>query len=104
MIARIDHVSIAVKDQKKAERFYRDILGALRGPAQRIRSPNIFGKYFPWVIYPVWKLFRLRARAAFWTAFWNPGKREFIISLFKRRISAKPWTISKLMVFPFWLQ
>jgi len=31
MILRIDHVSIAVKDQEKAEHFFRDILGALPG-------------------------------------------------------------------------
>ena len=29
VIPRIDHVSIAVRDQKKAERFFRDILGPL---------------------------------------------------------------------------
>jgi catechol 2,3-dioxygenase-like lactoylglutathione lyase family enzyme len=33
MIARIDHVSLAVKDQAKAERFFRDILGAVPGAA-----------------------------------------------------------------------
>jgi len=31
MISRIDHVSIAVKDQAKAEHFFRDILGAVAG-------------------------------------------------------------------------
>jgi len=31
MISRIDHVSIAVRDQEKAERFFRDILGAVAG-------------------------------------------------------------------------
>ena len=31
MILRIDHVSIAVKDQEEAERFFRDILGAIAG-------------------------------------------------------------------------
>jgi methylmalonyl-CoA/ethylmalonyl-CoA epimerase len=31
MISRIDHVSIAVRDQKKAEHFFREILGAVAG-------------------------------------------------------------------------
>lgn len=31
MISRIDHVSIAVKDQEKAAHFFQDILGAVRG-------------------------------------------------------------------------
>ena len=33
MISRIDHVSIAVRDQEKekAEHFFRDILGAVAG-------------------------------------------------------------------------
>ncbi len=31
MISRIDHVSIAVRDKKKAEHFFRDILGAVEG-------------------------------------------------------------------------
>ncbi len=48
----------SVKDQKeKAERFYRDILGGIAGTSATDSVASIFGKYFPWVIYPVWKYF-----------------------------------------------
>lgn len=48
MISRIDHVSIAVRDYAKAERFFRDVLGALQGAAAE--DPNM--KY-------VWRIFSL---------------------------------------------
>ncbi len=48
MILRIDHVSIAVKDQEKAEHFFRDILGAIDG----VGAGDPSSKYF-------WRLFSL---------------------------------------------
>ena len=54
MIARIDHVSIAVKDQKKAERFYRDILGGIAGTS----ATDSVTKYF-WQIFSLGDLSRL---------------------------------------------
>ncbi len=55
MISRIDHVSIAVRDQKKAEHFFRDLLGAVAcvgsmGPPQM--------KYF-WQLFSLGDLSRL---------------------------------------------
>ncbi len=48
MISRIDHVSIAVRDYEKAERFFRDVLGVVQGAAAE--DPNM--KY-------VWRIFSL---------------------------------------------
>jgi len=48
MISRIDHVSIAVRDYEKAERFFRDTLGVVQGAAAE--DPNM--KY-------VWRIFSL---------------------------------------------
>jgi methylmalonyl-CoA/ethylmalonyl-CoA epimerase len=46
MISRIDHVSIAVKDQEKAERFFRDILGAIAGAGMGDRASKFFWQLF----------------------------------------------------------
>jgi methylmalonyl-CoA/ethylmalonyl-CoA epimerase len=46
MISRIDHVSIAVKDQKKAEHFFRDILGAVAGTSAADPATKFFWKLF----------------------------------------------------------
>ncbi len=46
MIARIDHVSLAVKDQAKAERFFRDILGAVPGAAAADPATQFFWQLF----------------------------------------------------------
>ncbi|HOC59174.1 MAG: VOC family protein [Syntrophaceae bacterium] len=46
MISRIDHVSIAVKDQEKAEFFFRDILGAIEGTSAADPSTKFFWKLF----------------------------------------------------------
>ncbi len=54
MIARIDHVSIAVKDHEKAERFFRDILGAI--PGTNAADPTT--RYF-WQLYSLGDLSRL---------------------------------------------
>lgn len=48
MISRIDHVSIAVRDRKKAEGFFRDVLGAVACAGSE--EPRM--KYF-------WRLFSL---------------------------------------------
>jgi methylmalonyl-CoA/ethylmalonyl-CoA epimerase len=48
MISRIDHVSIAVRDNEKAERFFRDILGVVQGAA----AEDTRMKY-------VWRIFSL---------------------------------------------
>ena len=48
MISRIDHVSIAVSDRRKAEHFFRDILGAV--DATHAEDPSM--KY-------AWRLFSL---------------------------------------------
>ncbi len=54
MISRIDHVSIAVKDQKKAEQFFRDVLGAVAGAG----APDPVSKFF-WQIFSLGDLSRL---------------------------------------------
>jgi len=54
MIARIDHVSIAVRDKEKAEHFFRDILGAIAGVG--LNDPQ--SKFF-WQIFSVGDLSRL---------------------------------------------
>jgi methylmalonyl-CoA/ethylmalonyl-CoA epimerase len=54
MISRIDHVSIAVRDQKKAEHFFRDIFGAIAGAG--MGDPA--SKYF-WQIFSLGDLSRL---------------------------------------------
>lgn len=46
MIARIDHVSLAVKDQAKAERFFRDILGAVPGAGAADPATQFFWQLF----------------------------------------------------------
>jgi methylmalonyl-CoA/ethylmalonyl-CoA epimerase len=46
MISRIDHVSIAVKDQEKAEHFFRDILGAIAGAGMGDRASKFFWQLF----------------------------------------------------------
>ncbi len=46
MISRIDHVSIAVKDQEKAEHFFRDILGAVEGTSMADPATKFFWKLF----------------------------------------------------------
>ena len=54
MISRIDHVSIAVRDQKKAERFFREILGAVAG----VGMGDTKAKFF-WQIFSLGDLSRL---------------------------------------------
>lgn len=46
MISRIDHVSIAVKDQEKAEHFFRDVLGAVEGTSAADPATKFFWKLF----------------------------------------------------------
>ncbi len=46
MILRIDHVSIAVKNQEKAERFFRDVLGAVEGTSAADPQTRFFWKLF----------------------------------------------------------
>jgi methylmalonyl-CoA/ethylmalonyl-CoA epimerase len=46
MISRIDHVSIAVKDQKKAEHFFHDILGAVAGTSMEDPKTRFFWRIF----------------------------------------------------------
>lgn len=48
MILRIDHVSLAVRDYEKAERFFRTVLGIVPG----VSATDPFTKYF-------WQLFSL---------------------------------------------
>jgi methylmalonyl-CoA/ethylmalonyl-CoA epimerase len=54
MISRIDHVSIAVKNQEKAEHFFRDILGAIAGA-----GASDFASKFFWQIFSLGDLSRL---------------------------------------------
>jgi methylmalonyl-CoA/ethylmalonyl-CoA epimerase len=54
MISRIDHVSIAVKDQEKAEHFFCDILGAIAGAG----AGDPATKYF-WQLFSLGDLSRL---------------------------------------------
>lgn len=54
MISRIDHVSIAVKDQEKAEHFFRDILGAIAGAGAGDPATKFF-----WQIFSLGDLSRL---------------------------------------------
>jgi methylmalonyl-CoA/ethylmalonyl-CoA epimerase len=46
MISRIDHVSIAVRDQEKAEHFFRDILGAVAGAGSSDPETKFFWQLF----------------------------------------------------------
>ncbi|MDA8127068.1 MAG: VOC family protein [Deltaproteobacteria bacterium] len=46
MISRIDHVSIAVRDQKQAERFFREILGAVAGVGREDSQTRFFWQLF----------------------------------------------------------
>jgi methylmalonyl-CoA/ethylmalonyl-CoA epimerase len=46
MISRIDHVSIAVREQEKAERFFRDILGAVAGAGMEDPKARFFWQLF----------------------------------------------------------
>jgi len=46
MISRIDHVSIAVKDQEKAERFFHEVLGAIEGTSAAEPHTRFFWKLF----------------------------------------------------------
>ncbi len=46
MISRIDHVSIAVKDQDKAEHFFREVLGAVEGTSAADPQTRFFWKLF----------------------------------------------------------
>lgn len=46
MISRIDHVSIAVRDQGKAERFFRDVLGAVAGVGMEDPRTRFFWQLF----------------------------------------------------------
>lgn len=55
MISRIDHVSLAVRDQKRAEHFFRDVLGAVACVGS-MGSPQM--KYF-WQIFSLGDLSRL---------------------------------------------
>ncbi len=54
MISRIDHVSIAVRDQKKAERFFREVLGAVAGVGMDDPKTRFF-----WQIFSLGDLSRL---------------------------------------------
>ena len=46
LISRIDHVSIAVRDQAKAEHFFRDILGAVPGAGMDDPKTRFFWQLF----------------------------------------------------------
>lgn len=46
MISRIDHVSIAVRNQEKAEHFFRDILGAIGGTGASDPATKFFWQLF----------------------------------------------------------
>jgi len=46
MISRIDHVSIAVKNQKEAEHFFHDILGAIAGVGMADPATKFFWQIF----------------------------------------------------------
>ncbi len=46
MILRIDHVSIAVRDQEKARHFFLDVLGAIPGAGARDDNMNYFWQVF----------------------------------------------------------
>jgi methylmalonyl-CoA/ethylmalonyl-CoA epimerase len=54
LISRIDHVSIAVRDQKKAERFFREVLGAVAGAGMDDPKTRFF-----WQIFSLGDLSRL---------------------------------------------
>ena len=54
MISRIDHVSIAVRDYEKAEKFFRALLGGIPGAA----AEDPVTKYF-WQIFSLGDLSRL---------------------------------------------
>ncbi len=65
MISRIDHVSIAVRDQKKAEHFFVTFWEPLTVPGQAILQPVFSGRSFLLVICHGLKLYRLRMQEVF---------------------------------------
>ena len=73
MISRIDHVSIAVKDFKKALHFFCDILGAVAGTS----SADPFMKYF-WQLHSLGDLSRLEIISP-------TGRGSFLDGFFKSR-------------------
>ena len=73
MISRIDHVSIAVKDQEKAEHFFRDILGAIAGAGASDPATK-----FLWQLFSLGDLSRLEIISP-------TGKGSFLDSFLENR-------------------
>ena len=73
MISRIDHVSIAVKDQEKAEHFFRDILGAIAGAGASDPATKFF-----WQLFSLGDLSRLEIISP-------TGKGSFLDSFLENR-------------------
>jgi len=73
MISRIDHVSIAVRDRQKAERFFRDILGAIAGAGAGDPKAGFF-----WQIFSLGDLSRLEIISP-------TGERSFLDGFLKDR-------------------
>ena len=73
MISRIDHVSIAVRDRQKAERFFRDILGAIAGAGVGDPQAGFF-----WQIFSLGDLSRLEIISP-------TGERSFLDGFLKDR-------------------
>jgi methylmalonyl-CoA/ethylmalonyl-CoA epimerase len=75
MISRIDHISIAVKDYKKALHFFQDILGAISGAGAEDHDM----KYF-WQIFSLGDLSRLEL-------IYPTGQGSFLDNFFKKNKS-----------------
>jgi len=89
LISRIDHVSIAVRDQAKAEHFFRDILGAVPGAGMDDPRTRFF-----WQLFSLGDLSRLEiisptASGSFLDGFLSQREAGFTISRCRRRISAR---------------
>jgi methylmalonyl-CoA/ethylmalonyl-CoA epimerase len=75
MISRIDHVSIAVKDQEKAARFFSEVLGAIPGAHAADAEKRFF-----WQIFSLGDLTRLEIISP-------TGKGSFLDGFLKSRES-----------------
>jgi hypothetical protein len=101
MISRIDHVSIAVKNQKEAEHFFHDIIGAIAG----VGMADPASKFF-WQILSLGDLSRLeiispKEEGSFLDGFLKSREGVSIISPFRHRTSTRPKPILKRMEFPY---
>ena len=90
MISRIDHVSIAVREQEKAEHFFRDVLGAVAGAGMDDPQARFFWQIFSLGTCPAWRSSRPRERAVSWMVFCKTGRAVSTISPSRHPIWSGP--------------